>query len=415
MKLDIESQRVRYAKGLYALAVIYDLLYILHYNFNLEIKEFNFLLWPIWLFLTIGPIIVHFVFKNFTATVWTITTGAFGILVGFMWTAGGLMAPSTIWLTALPLALGLLLGTSGVIGGIVFTCVIFTGYAVYGDRVPNIVKNLDEYLIYKNVNLAVYFVFLMSSLFIYRRQETREKQIIIDESEKTSSLFKVLLHDVGNDINSIFANVERLKDNSQIPLNIESLEKRLHNLVNLISQLRQLKEFNDCKELVNTTALAINELLLEAHCHCQDAAQAKFIDIKYELSQEPLYIKGEESLFLHTILLNFLSNAIKFSHSKGEIILRSYLKDDLVRIEIEDYGIGIPLDMQKQLFKGKKSISRTGTSGEKGSGYGLELARRYVELHKGTLDIISLPSKQGTLIVLTFPQFALDDKKPQPI
>lgn len=414
MKWDVEQQKKVYTKVAYALAVLYNGFYILHYNFILDIHEFNLLIIPTWLALALGPPLVHLLTKNYKYVVWTLLFGVIVTLVAFMWTCGGIRAPSAIWLTALPPAVGLLLGRKEALWSSLIIAVIFVLLVMYSDYAPNIIPEPDEYLVHKIGNLVIYFGFLMSTLAIYQFHDRQEKQILIEESESTENLFKVLLHDVGNDLSSIFATVERLReDPQQTDFAISKLEKRLNNLVNLIEQLRQIKKFNNSKELLNATPLCITSLLNEANSHCFEAAQSKNIRIQFELSNERLFILGEESLFLHTILLNFLSNAIKFSHAGGTIKLRSYRKESFVFIEIEDFGVGIPPELQSQLFMVKNKVSRPGTEGEKGSGYGLTLAKRYIEMHHGELKIVSTPQKQGTLVTLCFPQF-IEPKNPQP-
>jgi signal transduction histidine kinase len=87
------------------------------------------------------------------------------------------------------------------------------------------------------------------------------------------------------------------------------------------------------------------------------------------------------------ILANLLSNAIKYSQENKDISVQTKNMDGQLALCIKDQGIGIPLEEQKHLFE--KFFRANNTGNVQGTGLGLTIVKRYVELMGGTLDFIS--------------------------
>ena len=109
-----------------------------------------------------------------------------------------------------------------------------------------------------------------------------------------------------------------------------------------------------------------------------------------------------DSLRFNQILTNVISNAVKFSHRNSSIsvYLESTEKD--LTVNISDQGIGIPENMLSVIFDVFTISRRVGTSGEKSTGLGLSITKRLVELHGGSIQLIS-KEFEGTIVQLTFP------------
>ncbi|RLD85430.1 MAG: hypothetical protein DRJ07_03020 [Bacteroidetes bacterium] len=108
---------------------------------------------------------------------------------------------------------------------------------------------------------------------------------------------------------------------------------------------------------------------------------------------------------LETILRNLISNAIKFTLRKGEIILSSRIITDeneqkFVEISVKDNGVGIPREMQGSLFNVSENNSTKGTENETGTGLGLTLCKEFVEQHGGKIWVESELDKGSTFIFL---------------
>ena len=106
-----------------------------------------------------------------------------------------------------------------------------------------------------------------------------------------------------------------------------------------------------------------------------------------------------------------LSNAIKFTPTKGVIDIRvSVLKNKSMQIEVSDNGIGIPKNKISSLFKPFSQVENIMTRKHEGTGLGLALVKKLIELHQGTVKIKSVVGK-GTSIYLIFPASRVIFKK----
>jgi len=94
---------------------------------------------------------------------------------------------------------------------------------------------------------------------------------------------------------------------------------------------------------------------------------------------------------------------LKFTPSGGSISVEVSKEKDVIKFEVRDTGIGIPEKMQHDLFRDPKKSSRLGTSGEVGTGLGLDIVQLYVELHKGKIWVESTLNK-GTSFFIEIPQ-----------
>ncbi|MDP3581919.1 MAG: ATP-binding protein, partial [Ignavibacteria bacterium] len=105
---------------------------------------------------------------------------------------------------------------------------------------------------------------------------------------------------------------------------------------------------------------------------------------------------------------NLISNAIKYSHSEGEIFVIIREESDTIEIEISDNGIGIPHKEQRTVFEHFYRATNVNKASVEGSGMGLSITKEIVTKHLGTIEVIS-PSKignansPGTTVIIRLP------------
>ncbi|MFM9950768.1 MAG: ATP-binding protein [Saprospiraceae bacterium] len=109
----------------------------------------------------------------------------------------------------------------------------------------------------------------------------------------------------------------------------------------------------------------------------------------------------QDKKILKNLFLNLLSNAIKYSGEEQEILLSIEVSNPSVIIQVKDHGIGIPEEEQKNLFA--KFFRAKNASNIQGTGLGLYIVSKYVELLDGVIGFSSIPG-QGTTFTVEFPQ-----------
>ncbi len=103
----------------------------------------------------------------------------------------------------------------------------------------------------------------------------------------------------------------------------------------------------------------------------------------------------EEVTFVNCVLNNVVSNAIKFSHPGSTIRLAVSDLGSMVRISLQDDGIGMSEVLLANLFRTDQPTSRPGTAGELGTGFGMPLVKQYVELYGGSIHVESREDDAG--------------------
>lgn len=103
---------------------------------------------------------------------------------------------------------------------------------------------------------------------------------------------------------------------------------------------------------------------------------------------------------LSNVITNLVTNAIKYSPEGKQVVLHTWVEADRLRISVEDQGMGIPAEDQQHLFE--RFFRGSNATTIQGTGLGLNLVKRYLELMKGTIDFASTPGR--TVFTVELPQ-----------
>ncbi|WP_438993259.1 sensor histidine kinase [Pseudemcibacter sp.] len=102
------------------------------------------------------------------------------------------------------------------------------------------------------------------------------------------------------------------------------------------------------------------------------------------------------------MLFNLLSNAIKFSSMGGDVIVKTYQKEDNIMLSVSDQGIGIPEEALDNLTNPFYRVQEESIIASSGTGLGLSIVKSLVEAHQGELKIKS-KVHIGTTVMVSFP------------
>lgn len=175
------------------------------------------------------------------------------------------------------------------------------------------------------------------------------------------------------------------------------IRSSVQNLTNILNDFLSLDKLEEGRIQTNFGEVQLGRLLLdvveEMEPHCKGGQEIVFEH------KDDLQIISDEHI-LRNVLINLLSNAIKYSPDKEVIRLSCECKDAHVHIEVQDRGIGIPEEEQVHLFT--RFFRASNAVNIQGTGLGLHIVKRYIELLNGSLDFKS-ESGKGTTFYLTFP------------
>jgi two-component system CheB/CheR fusion protein len=128
----------------------------------------------------------------------------------------------------------------------------------------------------------------------------------------------------------------------------------------------------------------------------------KKLQMDLEISEELPSIEADE-LKTKQIIYNLLSNAVNFTPAGGKIGLRSKRTDTGIEIVVWDSGVGIAEENMDKIFEGFFRVDTPYSRIAEGTGLGLSLSKKLVELHGGNLKVESKGLNKGTLVRVTMP------------
>ena len=133
----------------------------------------------------------------------------------------------------------------------------------------------------------------------------------------------------------------------------------------------------------------------------------KDISIIFDTDVEEKIIAFDADM-VERIMLNLLSNSIKFTERGGEIEVNIYNEEAKVKISVKDNGIGIPEDKLEMIFDRFGQVENSLRRRTEGSGIGLSLVKSLVELHEGTISVQS-EFGRGTEFIIELPDKIIDN------
>ncbi|MHC5310222.1 ATP-binding protein [Myroides sp. LJL116] len=269
---------------------------------------------------------------------------------------------------------------------------------------------------------ALFVIIILGFIIIKDINQTQENRLALErlniEKEELlrskTMLFATVTHDLQTPLGSLLGFSDLLEQSllnqkqTQYIANIKSSGKYI---ANLIQDLTDFSKLENNKITISYTNTNIKDLLQSSCFPLLVMANNKSIeltwDIEPDLDQE-FYVDGYR---IKQILTNLISNAVKFTQ-QGSVQIKASKKDMDLIIEVKDTGIGIEQDQLDQIFK---EFTQANAGIEKkfgGTGLGLNISKRLVELLKGSIKVESILSK-GSTFTISLPLQEKIDAKPK--
>ncbi len=263
----------------------------------------------------------------------------------------------------------------------------------------------------KNEVLARVDVHLrMRRLEMEQRRNIEELSELNEEKDK---MMQIVSHDLRSPLGGIKGLAEILRDGeeSSDPATVREFTAMIcdsvESLIGLVNDLLDLAKIESGAMSLNFSRYEIRELVLRCIESIQMIALKKGVRIDMDFPDDEITVRGDRPKMMQ-VVNNLLSNAVKFTPHGRQVKVAVRLKSaDTIEIVVADTGIGIPQSMMPNLFNKFGKHQREGTNGEKGTGLGMPIVKRFVELHGGTVHVVSEVDK-GATFTITMPREADD-------
>lgn len=226
------------------------------------------------------------------------------------------------------------------------------------------------------------------NLSLETKVEKRTEELLRQNS-RMNELLHILSHDLCNPLSGIKGFLE-LKDLDPEGFkdNIGFIELAVDNCIGVIDMVREMKALEEGKKTLEIQPHRLRNLMDESIIILSQTIKKKNLTLTIDCDPE-IKVLVEKTSFINSVFSNIISNAVKFSYPGSEIRVSAISEDHQVMLRIQDQGMGIPENILKELFEINKSTNRKGTEGERGTGFGMPLVKRFVSRYGGDITVRS--------------------------
>lgn len=277
------------------------------------------------------------------------------------------------------------------------------GSIIWGDIHTLLVRNQE--------GEPQYFITTINDITEWKKTEEANKvknELLQLSNAEKDKFFAILAHDLRSPLSSFLGLAEVMAEDlhTMTMSEIEDITKSLHtSATSLFQLLENLLEWSMLKKgnfECHPEKISLNRLIHRSIDPVQETARRKKLQLQVELS-ETFFVFCDVKM-TETILRNLISNALKYTHSGGTVVVTARPSEKgVIEVSVRDTGIGMNSEMLSKLFIMNEQISRKGTDGESSSGLGLLICKEFVEKQGGKIRAESEVGK-GSIFNFTVKQ-----------
>ncbi|MDL2307146.1 response regulator, partial [Desulfovibrio sp. OttesenSCG-928-C06] len=225
-------------------------------------------------------------------------------------------------------------------------------------------------------------------------------------SQAKSEFLSRMSHEIRTPMNAIIGMNEIAKstgDPQRIQYCLAKIEQASHQLLGLINDILDLSKIESGKMEITQAEFDFEKMLQSVYNVVQPKVEEKRLEFSFDL--EPRYERCllSDELRLTQVFINLLSNAVKFTPEGGKVTLRSRFvrkteTGAVLRVEVQDTGIGISAEEQSKLFQAFEQADGSITRRFGGTGLGLSICRKIIDLMNGKIWVESNPGAGSSFI-----------------
>lgn len=242
-------------------------------------------------------------------------------------------------------------------------------------------------------------------------ERTKYLQEALNELKKVdvakSQFMANISHELRTPLNAIIGSSEILKDDILGELNqkqkkyVANIFSSSTHLLQLINDILDISKIASGKMTLNYSKFYLKEIVLQTLENVKSYVTSKQLKVVLKFEPDDFMIEAD-AVKLKQILYNLLSNAVKFTGTGGQIEIYVYKREDVAEFIVRDNGIGIAEQDQKKVFVEFEQVDSSYTREYEGTGLGLPLVKKMVEMHGGYVYLKSALG-EGTEVIFLIP------------
>lgn len=244
-----------------------------------------------------------------------------------------------------------------------------------------------------------------------QNNELVRNQVEIENSiQEKRTLIAIVCHDIANPLTLIknYASMLEGQVEEKNDVKVAKIISACGLLEEVISDVRQLESVQSGKTSLQVRSTDLVPIFNDIFETFKQRLRQKNLKLEFIYDSDiQLMVNADGKSLSLSVFNNLISNAIKFSHDGDTIKVTAEVVDDQISVKIKDTGIGMPSELVDNLFKHDVPTTRSGTAGEKGTGFGLPITSAFMEKYGGSIHVMSVEKNQnrydhGTQVTLTF-------------
>jgi signal transduction histidine kinase len=222
-----------------------------------------------------------------------------------------------------------------------------------------------------------------------------------DASRHKSEFLASMSHELRTPLNAIIGFSEVLKERMFGDLNekqeeyVDDVLTSGKHLLSLINDILDLSKVEAGRMDLDVIDFALPSVLEHGMSMVRERAARHGLTLGLDVAPDVGVVEADERK-VKQVVFNLLSNAVKFTPSGGHVEVSSRLREDDVLVSVSDTGPGIRPEEQERIFEEFRQAGSTNAAHQEGTGLGLALSKRFVELHGGRIWVDSVPGEGAT-------------------
>ncbi len=248
---------------------------------------------------------------------------------------------------------------------------------------------------------------------------TQARQEAYDANKAKSAFLSMMSHEIRTPLNSIIglAHIARRPDQiKQVPEYLENIYSSSQHLLGIINDILDISSIEAGKMAIIKEDFDFPSLIEETISIVQPKADEKRQNLDVYLFGDVSHRLIGDSIRLKQVMVNLVSNAVKFTPAMGSVAVRARLENNAdysmdFHFSVSDNGIGIPEDKQAKLFRSFEQLDNNRSREHGGTGLGLAISKRIIEMMGGTIGMQS-KGGEGSNFFFSLPLY-ISTRKPQ--
>ncbi|MBC6696063.1 sensor histidine kinase [Terrisporobacter mayombei] len=209
-------------------------------------------------------------------------------------------------------------------------------------------------------------------------------------------------HELRTPLTSIQTHLEAMIDGIWEPSEerLISVNEEVIRISHLVNQLKNLAKFDSEESKLDISEVDLKQLVKNIIYNNESYALEKNININSSLEDIRAFIDKEK---ISQVIINLISNAIRYTNNNGEIFIKLYKVEDFIKISVKDNGIGIPKESVDYIFERFYRVDKSRCRNTGGTGVGLTICKSIIDLHGGNIEVKS-ELNIGSEFIITIPK-----------